>query len=245
MKMKVKIRITKSIVPNLLTLGNLFSGFTSIIYISKGEYEIAAIMILIAGIFDALDGVVARLIRSTSLIGVELDSLCDAVSFGVAPSFLLYSVFFNQIDEFGILFASLPALAGVYRLARFNTQATMEDKNYFKGMPIPAAALFIISYVIFYFNNNSFYYEFRVWGIYFVTFVAAISMISSVKFDNLPRPNWNSLQLHPWNFIISLIGFILSLISGGYFLFPFMVFYVLASYVRAFFFATKKKHKTI
>jgi CDP-diacylglycerol--serine O-phosphatidyltransferase len=241
MKMKVKIRITKSIIPNLLTLGNLFSGFTSIIYISKGEYEIAAIMILIAGVFDALDGVVARLIRSTSLIGVELDSLCDAVSFGVAPSFLLYNVYFYNLDEFGILFAALPALAGVYRLARFNTQATMEDKNYFKGMPIPAAALFIISFVIFYFNNNSFDVNYKVIGIYFVTLTASLSMITNVKFDNLPRPSWKAIQSHPWNFIVTLIGFIVSLVTAGYFLFPFMVFYVFVSYIRALYFLLKKK----
>ncbi len=243
MKINMKIRITKSIIPNLLTLGNLFSGFTAIIYIARSEYEIAAIMILIAGIFDALDGVVARLIRSTSAIGVELDSLCDAVSFGVAPAFMLYQVYFNQLNEIGVFLSSLPALAGVYRLARFNVQATLEDKTHFKGMPIPAAALFIISFVIFYFNNSLIYDYWRIFGIYFVTIIATISMITIIKFDNLPRPSWKSIQLHPWNFIIAFIGLITSFLTQGYFLFPFMLFYVLASYIRYFYSFFKKSYK--
>jgi len=86
------MRITRSIIPNLFTLANLFSGFTAIIHISDGNYDKAAIFIFIAGIFDALDGMMARLTKSTSELGVELDSLCDAVSFGLAPSFMLYKI---------------------------------------------------------------------------------------------------------------------------------------------------------
>ena len=124
------MRISRSIVPNLFTLANLFCGFSAIIAISDSKFYDAGLFILFAGIFDALDGFVARLTRSASPLGVQLDSLCDATSFGVAPSFLLYDVCLQHSHPFGILLASVPALAGVFRLARFNVEITsLEDKK--------------------------------------------------------------------------------------------------------------------
>lgn len=239
----MRLRVTRSIIPNLLTLGNLFSGFSAIIYISRNEFDIAAMMILIAGIFDILDGLVARLIRATSAIGVELDSLCDTVSFGVAPSFMIYQMYFYQLEQIGVVLSSLPALAGVYRLARFNVEATLEDKTYFKGMPIPSAALFILSYCTFHFNDYSQYSQTHIVVLYLVTFLASISMITTIKFDNLPRPNWNYLKQYPWKFGITLITIILSIITHGKFIFYFMVFYILYSYARAIFHYFKKSSK--
>lgn len=227
----------------MLTLGNLFSGFSAIIYISRNEFDIAAMMILIAGIFDILDGLVARLIRATSAIGVELDSLCDTVSFGVAPSFMIYQMYFYQLEQIGVVISSLPALAGVYRLARFNVEATLEDKTYFKGMPIPSAALFILSYCTFHFNDYSQYGQTHIVVLYLVTILASISMISTIKFDNLPRPNWNYLKQYPWKFGITLITIILSIITHGKFIFYFMVFYIVYSYARAIFHYFKKSSK--
>jgi len=238
----MRIRLTRSIIPNLLTLGNLFSGFSAIIYISRNEFEIAAMMVLIAGIFDALDGVIARLIRSTSAIGVELDSLCDAVSFGIAPSFMIYQIYFYQLEQIGVVVSSLPALAGVYRLARFNVQATFEDKTYFKGMPIPSAALLIISYCIFHFNNLQ-QGKYGVALLYAVTLIASFSMISTVKFDNLPRPNWLYLKKYPWKFAITLIALMISIITHGGFIFPFMLFYVIYSYIKHLYHYFKKSYK--
>lgn len=243
----MRIRITRSIIPNLLTLGNLFSGFSAIIYISRNEFEIAAIMILIAGIFDTLDGVVARLIRSTSAIGVELDSLCDVVSFGVAPSFMIYQMYFYQFEQIGIVISSLPALAGVYRLARFNVQATLEDKTFFKGMPVPSAALLIVSYCVFHFDYSAENDDLKVATLLAVTLVASVSMISTIKFDNLPRPNWDYIKLYPFKFIITLVAIIISIITHGKFIFFFMVFYVLYSYLRfvvQYFKKIQKKHIT-
>ena len=125
------MRFTRSIVPNLFTLMNVFMGFSAIIYIADGQLYKAGLFILLAGLFDALDGIIARLLKATSELGAELDSLCDAVSFGVAPAFMLYQAYFYQFNEYGILLASLPALAGVTRLARFNVMLTsFEDKLY-------------------------------------------------------------------------------------------------------------------
>jgi CDP-diacylglycerol--serine O-phosphatidyltransferase len=135
----------------LFTLANAFMGFTAIVHISQNRFWLGALFILAAGVFDMLDGLVARLTKSASEFGAMLDSMCDAVSFGVAPSFLLYVVHFSSMSEPGILIASLPALAGVIRLARFNVQMNgFEDKYYFTGMPIPGGAITIVSYVVFY-----------------------------------------------------------------------------------------------
>jgi CDP-diacylglycerol--serine O-phosphatidyltransferase len=210
-------------------------GFTAIVNISEGRYTRAAVFILVAGIFDMLDGVMARLTKSTSEFGVELDSLCDAVSFGVAPSYMLYSVFFFKYNDIGILFASLPALAGVVRLARFNVQlSSFEDKKYFKGLPIPSGALTIISYIIFFHLTNAMPEDWKPATIFVVTIVTALAMVSRIKYDNLPRPTKRSFSQKPVIFVIFILGIIITIATKGVGLFPFMLFYLFASAIRHF-----------
>ncbi|MCX6152866.1 MAG: CDP-diacylglycerol--serine O-phosphatidyltransferase [Candidatus Kapabacteria bacterium] len=230
------MRITRSIVPNMLTLANLFCGFSSIIYFSNQQFTRGAVFILLAAIFDMLDGMMARLIKSASEFGVELDSLCDAVSFGVAPSFLLYTVYFRQFGDSGILLASLPALAGVSRLARFNVQLqSLEDKKYFKGMPIPAGALMILSYVIFYHLKPGLMAdEIKSWMIVAVTIITSLIMISKIKHDNLPRPSWTAFKQRPLFFIAFFIALIAAIVSKGDAIFPIMIIYSVTSSIRHF-----------
>lgn len=228
-----KIRVTKSLVPNLLTLVNLFSGFAAIVYFSNGDIKRGALFILIAALFDMLDGLVARLINAASEFGAELDSLCDVVSFGVAPSFMLYKVYFYQFNEFGILLSALPALTGAARLARFNIQLTsLEDKIYFKGLPIPSAALTIVSFVLFA-DTYDFLSKDIINYLYFVlVLIVSYSMISTVKFDNIPRPSKKSFSQRPLVSIVFVIGIVASIASFGSLVFPFMLFYILASSIR-------------
>ncbi|MBC8124554.1 MAG: CDP-diacylglycerol--serine O-phosphatidyltransferase, partial [Candidatus Kapabacteria bacterium] len=189
------MRVTRSVIPNLFTLANLFCGFAAIVASFEGRLSQAALLVVMAGIFDMLDGVVARITRSTSEFGVELDSLCDAVSFGVAPSVILYVAFFSHWQQWGLLVASLPALAGVLRLARFNVQLTsMEDKLYFRGMPIPAGAFTIVSYVYLWHSSDILPASWKPWMIVFVTVLTSLAMVSTVKYDNIPRPSWRSLR---------------------------------------------------
>ncbi len=233
----MKKRITKSFIPNLLTLVNLFSGFAAIVYSTVGDFEKAAVFILIAAVFDMLDGLVARLINAASEFGAELDSLCDVVSFGVAPSFMLYQIYFYQLNEIGILIASLPALTGALRLARFNVQlVSMEDKKYFKGLPIPSGALTIVSYIIFYHRTGIIPEEYKLVTILLVTLVTSIVMISNIKFDNIPRPSKKSFKQRPIVSIVFTIGIAVSIITGGKAIFPFMMFYIIASFIRQIFF---------
>jgi len=239
----MRLRITRSIIPNLLTLANLFLGFTAIAYISQNEYEMAAWILLFAGIFDVMDGIVARLVHSASPIGIQLDSLADSVSFGIAPSLMMYSVYFHSIGVLGLLMASLTSITSVVRLARFNSQATFEDKIHFKGMPVPASALFLVSYIIFYFLDPRYSDELKIPILYVIVILTAISMVSTIKFDNLPRPDLAMIKRHPWNFAITLIGFIAIIATSGRFLFPFMAFYVVGSYARYIYEAINKKNQ--
>ncbi|HRE56877.1 MAG TPA: CDP-diacylglycerol--serine O-phosphatidyltransferase [Candidatus Kapabacteria bacterium] len=241
------MRISRSIVPNLFTLANLFCGFSAIIAISDGKFFDAGLFILFAGIFDALDGFVARLTRSASPLGVQLDSLCDATSFGVAPSFLLYEVCLQHSHTFGILLASIPALAGVFRLARFNVELTsLEDKKYFTGMPIPAGALTVVSYVLFFgLNTSGTLFSQSIDGA-LVGIIVGLTMVSRIKYDNLPRPSLKGLKESPLAYILFIILCGSVLLTKGYTLFPFMVLYMVFGASRHIYntiIKTKKKAK--
>ena len=228
------IKITRSVIPNLLTIGNAFSGFAAVIFISQGNFNFAAFYIVMAGIFDMFDGIVARILRATSELGAELDSLCDAISFGLAPSFFLYKIYFEQFGVIGILFSSIPLLAGIYRLARFNAQLTsFEDKLYFSGLPIPAGALTLLSYIIFYIDTNFFPIETTKILTISITISVGICMVSRIKFANFPRPSIRSFKTSPVMFIGVIVATILGIVTKGMSIFPTMLTYILYSVIRS------------
>lgn len=134
--------------PCMLTCASLFSGFYSIIAAINGHYFTAAVAILVAMVFDGLDGRVARMTRSTSQFGMELDSLCDLVSFGVAPGLLAYLWALTPYGRYGWLAAFLYVATTALRLARFNSQAETTGPD-FVGLPCPAAAGMIATTVMF------------------------------------------------------------------------------------------------
>ena len=136
------------LIPNLLTTGNLFSGFYALIAVFNADYLHAAMAILVAMAFDVLDGKSARLTKTTSRFGVEYDSLADVVSFGVAPGLLIYSWALSSYGRIGWVAAFLFLACGTLRLARFNVQAGSVESKHFVGLPIPAAAGVIASLVV-------------------------------------------------------------------------------------------------
>jgi len=136
------------LVPNLLTTGNLFSGFYSLIAVFNADYLRAAMAILVAMAFDILDGKSARLTKTTSRFGVEYDSLADLISFGLAPGLLIYSWALSTYGRLGWVAAFLFVACGALRLARFNVQVGTGESKYFVGLPIPAAAGVIASLVV-------------------------------------------------------------------------------------------------
>lgn len=123
----------------MFTLGNLYSGFLSVGFAANGQFNNAAILILIGMMLDSMDGRLARMLKVDSQLGKELDSLADIVTFGVAPSFLVYYTYFYQFGILGMMVAGLFPLFGAFRLARFNISTDKSSLNYFIGVPITAA----------------------------------------------------------------------------------------------------------
>ena len=170
------------IIPSLLTTANLFCGFYAIIGIQKSDYTLAAIAILVGMLFDSLDGKVARLTNSSSRFGVELDSLADLVSFGVAPGLLIYSWALNGYGRVGWLAVFLFVACGAIRLARFNTRAASAPNKYFTGLPIPAAAGLIAMTVIFDNHMLKMGEEVRPIVMLVMTYILAYLMVSTIKY---------------------------------------------------------------
>jgi CDP-diacylglycerol--serine O-phosphatidyltransferase len=135
--------------PCMFTLASLFCGFYSIVSSVNSEFKTAAIAILVAAIFDALDGRVARMTHSTSQFGAELDSLCDMVSFGVSPAVLAYLWALHPYGRYGWLAAFLYVAMTSLRLARFNCMDSESDSKNFTGLPCPAAAAMVSAAVLF------------------------------------------------------------------------------------------------
>lgn len=140
------------LIPNILTLCGMFFGFYSVLESIKGAYLYAAWAIVIANIFDGLDGWVARLTRTTTKFGIELDSLSDLVAFGVAPAVLLYKWALAPFERVGWAVAFLFMICGALRLARYNVQMGSTESKSFTGLPIPGAAMVIATLVIFYYE---------------------------------------------------------------------------------------------
>ncbi len=146
----MKISTAAYVLPNLLTACNLFWGFYAVIKSLKGEFEMATYAIFLAAVFDVLDGRVAKMTKTHSSFGIQLDSLCDLVSFGVAPSFLIFQYSLHSMDRIGWIACFIYLACGALRLARFNVASYQGKSSHdFTGLPIPMAALILAGYVIF------------------------------------------------------------------------------------------------
>ncbi|NNJ53454.1 MAG: CDP-diacylglycerol--serine O-phosphatidyltransferase [Ignavibacteriaceae bacterium] len=217
-------RLTRSVIPNLFTALNMFCGFLSILSASEGNFNYAAWLIFVAGLFDALDGLVARLTNSTSELGIELDSLSDIISFGAAPSFLIFKTYFYQMEVWGIILASLILIAGGFRLARFNIQMVGFEKSFFIGLPIPSAALTIASFVLSFYSNG--FTEPISFMIIPLIFVLSFLMISNIRFETIPKFSIAGLKEKPFHFLFLAASavLIISMYKRGIFLtFVFMI----------------------
>jgi CDP-diacylglycerol--serine O-phosphatidyltransferase len=231
------MKITRTVVPSLFTTLNIFCGFLSITLTSQGQLSIAAWVIILAAVFDSLDGVMARMTHSSSQFGVELDSLADVVSFGAAPSFLVYQVYLRTIEPWGILIAALPVVLGAIRLARFNVQLIGFDKDYFNGLPIPMQAITVCAFILQLdgeiISTNS------LAGTELIALVVVLSllMVSHVKYDTMPKLSRPQLKSHPLKFIGIFVGILIIVISELLFnknlLFQILMLYVIFGLIRA------------
>jgi CDP-diacylglycerol--serine O-phosphatidyltransferase len=219
------MRNSAKFIPSLFTVLNLFCGFLSIISAANSNIEQASLFIIYASLFDAFDGVVARFTGTSSKFGVELDSLSDVVSFGVAPSFILYRFYFINLDGMGIAIAALVMIFAALRLARFNAQLVGFDKNYFSGVPAPLAAVTIASFFLFYFNKN-FNIQLSVIFIYILAFLLPVLMVTKFKYDITPKFSGREIKGHPVKYIIIFLVIIMIILTKGDGLFIFCVFYL-------------------
>ncbi len=167
--------------PNLFTTASLFCGFYSIIASLKEHFVPASIIILVAVVFDGLDGRIARFTNTTSKFGAEYDSLSDVIAFGVAPSFLAYNWAMSFYGKWGWLAAFLFVLCGALRLARYNIQIGIIESKVFNGLPIPAAASVVATTVIF-FDYAGVEGKFHDPSMLFFVTVLSILMVSNIKY---------------------------------------------------------------
>jgi CDP-diacylglycerol--serine O-phosphatidyltransferase len=211
----------------------MFAGFYSIISSINGEFTIAAISIMIAMMWDTLDGRVARLTNTQSAFGAEYDSLADLVSFGLAPALLVYEWSLYELGRFGWLAAFVYLACAALRLARFNTQVGIADKRFFQGLPSPAAAGVIASMIwLKIWTFASFDSEVISLGYYLgagITILCGILMVSNVRYYSFKeldskKASFRFLLLIVLSLIILMYkpniilftGFFLYLLSGPF-----------------------------
>ena len=229
------------ILPNAFTTLNLFCGFFGIINAIDGNFDVAAIAILVACIFDSLDGKVARATNTTSEFGIQYDSLADLVSFGLAPSLLMYLWAFKPMGRIGWLAAFLFTTCGALRLARFNTMAEETPSAHFLGLPIPGAASMVAAMILFSIKSSSLPVENYRLGYLLTIYILSFLMVSSIKY-----PSFKKSALFQKRRFSSLVGvvlvFTLMVQNPPLMLFSVGIIYIVVSPVLTFLFEIKNKH---
>ncbi|MCF6245505.1 MAG: CDP-diacylglycerol--serine O-phosphatidyltransferase [Sulfurovum sp.] len=172
------------ILPNLFTASSIFVGVISIVKASQGHFIDASWLILLALVFDGLDGRVARMTNTTSQFGVEFDSLADIISFGIAPAMLLYFFIGHEFGKFGILVSALYVIFGAIRLARFNISTAKADPNVFIGLPIPTAAIFVSMWILLF---NKYALEGYAFTLLLLSLVVAMLMVSNFRYPSFKK----------------------------------------------------------
>ena len=182
------------ILPNMFTLVGVCIGLSSIKFAFDKKFEIAVIAIIFAALFDALDGRVARLIKGTSKVGKELDSLTDVISFGVAPAFIMYFWSLNSLGKFGWLLCLIYVVCVALRLARFNINSNAEPSwrdNFFEGVPSPAGGVLVLTPLIYSFSEIKFLeadYKIIVPCLFIIISILLISKVPTYSFKKIVVP---------------------------------------------------------
>lgn len=218
------------LLPNLLTTANMFAGFYAILAAANGRFEAACVAVLIAGVFDGLDGRVARMTGTTSEFGVQYDSLADLLSFGMAPALVMYHWGLAQLTldggvwgKVGWAAAFLFVACAALRLARFNVSAASDDKRWFVGLASPASAGTMIS-VVWCFSELGYTGDEMRWVALLVTVACALLMVSRLRFFSFK--GWPGDRVPFW-FMLLVVAMILALLIDA----PKVVFGAAVAYV--------------
>ena len=218
------------LLPNLFTTAALFAGFFAIVQGMNGHFEMAAQAIFIAMVLDGLDGRVARLTRTQSAFGAEYDSLSDMVSFGAAPSLVMYEWSLRGMGKLGWLAAFIYCAGAALRLARFNTQLGVADKRWFVWLPSPAAAALLAGMVWVLQSDYAVEGNRIHWLTWCVTVFAGLSMVSSIKFYSFKDLNLRR-SVPFWAALLILLGFVVITLDQSRVLWSFFVVYACSGYV--------------
>lgn len=171
------------LLPNAFTTANLFAGFYAVVQAMNGRFEVAAIAIFLAMVFDGMDGRVARLTNTQSAFGEQYDSMADLTSFGVAPALVMYVWALQDLGRWGWLAAFVFVAGAALRLARFNTNIAIVDKRFFQGLPSPAAAALIAGFVWLSVDNKlPISVAVLQWSAFALTIYAGVAMVSNAPF---------------------------------------------------------------
>jgi CDP-diacylglycerol---serine O-phosphatidyltransferase len=209
-KRKIK-PIPRVVVPSFFTLMNLFCGFLSILLTSQGNLMVGAWLIVLAGMFDVLDGFMARLTNSMSEFGMELDSISDVVSFAVAPGFLVYSFAFYDLGIVGILLSALAPICGAIRLARFNVESKFSENEFFRGLPTPAFAIMLAAFYLTFMNRMDWFSGLNQGVISIlipIVIILSFLMVSTIPFDKIPKFDRNSIKKYKNRLILLGVYFV-------------------------------------
>ena len=243
----VSSKKTRYLLPNILTLGGVCLGISSIKFSIDGNYSLAVIFILLAAILDALDGRIARLIKGTSEFGKELDSLTDFVSFGIAPVFILYFWELNNYGKLGWAITLIYSVCCVLRLARFNLTKIDDQQlwksNYFEGVPSPAGGILILMPLIFELSDLNLNFNIKNLTPYF-TILIAVLLVSKIPTLSLKKI---SISPKATAFILLGIGIIfISLLDYTFeTLLVFGLVYLISIPVSFFMYKNKNKKETL
>ncbi len=217
------------LLPNLFTTAALFSGFYAIVQAMNHNFEYAAVAIFIAMVLDGLDGRVARMTHTQSEFGAEYDSLSDMVSFGVAPSLLMYEWAFRGLGKLGWFAAFIYCVCAALRLARFNTNIDVVDKRFFQGLPSPAAAALTAGFVWLMQDNGYAGNDLR-WYAAALTVFAGLSMVSNLRFYSFKDFNLRKSVPFIVIFLLAMFFVVISSYPAGV-LFMLFLGYSLSGYV--------------
>lgn len=242
---KAKRRSNKKgiyILPSLLTSASLFGGFYAIIASIQARYEPAAIAIFVSSVFDALDGKIARFTGSTSRFGTEYDSLSDLVAFGIAPAVLLFQWRLADSGRLGWLACFTYVICGALRLARFNVQKDTLEANYFKGLPIPAAATFIASLLLFSISLDS---RFQINRTVALALLYGMSFLMVSTIDYLSFKELELRKQKPFSVLVFIILTCLVIVyKPRIMLFAIMAVYILSGPVVTFYRRRRKRSQS-
>ncbi|HXX64779.1 MAG TPA: CDP-alcohol phosphatidyltransferase family protein, partial [Bacteroidota bacterium] len=174
----------------------------------------------------------ARITKSSSEFGVQIDSLSDVISFGAAPAFLVYQMALAPLGGAGILLGSLLMIFGGLRLARFNVQLSGFDKDHFVGLPIPASAITVASFTLNYYQPAVGLNATAALLLPYMVGALALLMVSKISYDTLPRISRRAIQREPWKFLFAVLAVVVVVVTGGSAIFPLLVLFIFLGILR-------------